>query len=240
MGTPQASVVIVIPEGPGGSSQFWEGAAVENKSCDPGRRVLRGLRTPKLESSLGLGGANRCLCPPPSPLHPIHTPKESAVQCPLLDPNTHRSPRKNMLGKLLHTVGPVGWRSREGAGQPFHRADGDPEVQVSGKRVIGCPSGARDRPQPPEPPAWTPGPLVGNRVRLRGPNTRPGEPQLHPAFPGAQAPWHTLYGAYSPRGTDGAGGRAVSEPSCCTDVRGGGRVEAGLGRQGPLAARERS
>ena len=162
------------------------------------------MRTPKLESSLGLGGANRCLCPPPSPLHPIHTPKESAVQCPLLDPNTHRSPKKNMSGKHLHTVGPVGWRSREGAGQPFHVQVETLRFKCQGNESLNVHQGPETDPSLLSP---QPGPLAeqGNRARLRGPNTRPGEPRLRPAFPGAQAPGHTLCGAYSPGGTDGAG-----------------------------------
>lgn len=43
--------------------------------------------------------------PHPSPLHPIYIPVKSAIQCPLLDPNTHRCPRKNTFTHWVQVAG---------------------------------------------------------------------------------------------------------------------------------------
>lgn len=60
-------------------------------------------------------------------------------------------------------------------------------------------------------------------MRLRTPNTGPSGPQVHLPFQGQERPdLHPLQ-SLLPREADGAGpaeGLAVSEPSCCTDVRG--------------------
>lgn len=156
------------------------------------------------------------LPPQPSPSHPLRTPKKSASNRPLMDPNTHRHPRPH-AGRAPSCTRPGRRGSRQGAD-----SHGDAEAPGSGKQVVPCPSGPRQSPSllSPQPDAChiCEEPREAHSILTQARSLLP--------FQGAQPPWVHPLGRPTPQEKQmvrACLGLALPEPSCCTDVGAGGR-----------------